>query len=85
VLDPANRAEATAILSERMPEIQPKALEAVMASLLSPDTGLTPDAGILHDGARAVLDLRSKYGSGDAPLTEVDRYVDPRWLEQPVA
>ena len=81
VLDPANREEATAILSRRMPEIQPKALEAVMRSLLSPETGLTPDGAVLREGARAVLDLRSKYGPGGKVLDNIDRYIDLRWQE----
>ena len=76
VRDPANYEAATAILAGRMPEIQPKALEAVMHSLLSPMSGLTPDGAILRDGARAVLDLRTRYGSGTTPLTDVDRYLD---------
>lgn len=76
VLDPAQREAAAAILAERMPEIQPKALDAVMRSLLSERSGLTPDGAILRDGARTVLDLRSKYGAGKAALTDVDRYLD---------
>jgi len=71
VLDPANRETAAAILAERMPEIQPKALDAVMRSLLSERSGLTPDGAILRDGARTVLDLRSKYGAGKTILTDV--------------
>jgi len=82
VLDPTNRAAASALLAARMPEIQPKALDAVMDSLLSPRSGLTPDGAILRDGACAVLDLRSRYGSGAAPLTDVDRYLDLRWAER---
>jgi ABC-type nitrate/sulfonate/bicarbonate transport system substrate-binding protein len=82
VLDPANRQAASALLSARMPEIQPQALEAVMNSLVSPRSGLTPDGAILADGARQVLDLRSRYGSGTAPLTEVDRYLDMRFWER---
>jgi len=81
VRDPANRDAAAAILAARMPEIQPKSLEAVMRSLLSPISGLTPDGAILRDGARAVLDLRTKYGSGGTPLTDVDRYLDLSWAE----
>jgi ABC-type nitrate/sulfonate/bicarbonate transport system substrate-binding protein len=76
VLDPAQREAAAAILAERMPEIQPKALDAVMQSLLSERSGLTPDGVILRYGARTVLDLRSKYGAGKAALIDVDRYLD---------
>jgi ABC-type nitrate/sulfonate/bicarbonate transport system substrate-binding protein len=75
VLDPANRQAAATILAERMPEIQPKALEAVMSSVLSERSGLTPDGTILRDGARTVLKLRSHYGAGGATLTDVDRYL----------
>lgn len=76
VLDPAKREAAATILAERMPEIQPKALDAVMRSLLSEQSGLTPDGAILRGGARTVLDLRSKYGASKAALTDVDRYLD---------
>jgi ABC-type nitrate/sulfonate/bicarbonate transport system substrate-binding protein len=79
VLDPANREAAAAILAERMSEIQPKALEAVMKSVLSERSGLTPNGTILRDGARTVLNLRSHYGAGGAALTDVDRYLYLDW------
>jgi ABC-type nitrate/sulfonate/bicarbonate transport system substrate-binding protein len=74
-LEPANRAAAEALLLARMPEIKPEAAAAVMQSLLSPRSGLTPDGGILHDGMKRVLELRSRYGGGK-PLTDPDRYLD---------
>lgn len=74
-LDPGNRAEATQILLSRMSEIKPPVAGAVMNSLLSPRSGLTPKGKILTDGVRAVLDLRSRYGGGP-PLTDPDRYID---------
>ena len=80
--DPANRDAAAAILAERMPEIRPGVLDAVMTSLLSPRSGLTPDGAILRDGARTVLDLRSRYGPGAAPLVDVDTYLDLHWLDR---
>jgi ABC-type nitrate/sulfonate/bicarbonate transport system substrate-binding protein len=75
-LAPENREEATALLLNRMPEIKPGVAKPVMESLLSPASGLTPKAGLLTDGVRAVLDLRSRYGRGDAPLTDPTRYID---------
>lgn len=74
-LDAANRKEAEALLVEKMPQIQPSAVNPVMASLLSARSGLTPGGGILRDGMARVLELRSRYGS-DRPLTDVDRYLD---------
>lgn len=84
VLQPANRDAASALLAVHMPEIQPKALGAVMESLLSPDSGLTPEAEILREGARVVLDLRTRYGSGDTALTDADKYIDLTWLRDRV-
>jgi ABC-type nitrate/sulfonate/bicarbonate transport system substrate-binding protein len=75
VLDPANRQAAATILAERMSEIQPKALEAVMNSVLSERSGLTPNGTILRDGVRTVLKLRSHYGPAGVALTDVDRYL----------
>jgi ABC-type nitrate/sulfonate/bicarbonate transport system substrate-binding protein len=82
VTAPANRQAAAVILAERMPEIRPQVLDAVMDSLLSPRSGLTPDGAILHEGALIVLDLRSRYGPGAASLVDVDQYLDLNWLDR---
>lgn len=74
-LDPANKADATAILLANMPEIKPPVAAAVMASLLSPRSGLTPEAAMLMDGVDTVLDLRSRYGGG-AKLGDPAKYID---------
>lgn len=84
-LDPTKREAAAAMLAARMPEIQPKALDAVMRSLLSERSGLTPKGAILRDGARTVLDLRSKYGAGKAVLTDVDCYLELGLRERALA
>jgi ABC-type nitrate/sulfonate/bicarbonate transport system substrate-binding protein len=81
-LDPANRGAARALLQARMPEIQPQALEPVMASLLSPRSGLTPGAAFLRDGMAKVLELRSRFGPGGRVLTDVDRYLEPVGVER---
>lgn len=74
-LDPENKADATAILLANMPEIKPPVASAVMASLLSPRSGLTPEAAMLMDGVDTVLDLRSRYGGG-AKLSDPSKYID---------
>jgi ABC-type nitrate/sulfonate/bicarbonate transport system substrate-binding protein len=79
-LDPANRQEATDILLANMPEIKPQVAGAVMNSLLSPRSGLTPGAAILMDGVKTVLELRSKYGSGGA-LSNPEKYIDLQYLK----
>lgn len=80
-LAPTNRAEAAQVLSRNMPEIKPGVVDAVMNSLLSPSSGLTPEGRILMDGVQTVLALRTKYGAGTAPLTDPARYIDLRYYE----
>ena len=79
-LDPANRQEATDILLANMPEIKPPVAGAVMNSLLSPRSGLTPGAAMLMDGVKTVLELRSKYGTG-GKLSNPEKYIDLQYLD----
>lgn len=83
-LAPTNRAAASEILLRRMPEIKPGVAEAVLNSLLSPASGLTPKAAILNDGVKTVLDLRTRYGSGKEPLSDPSRYIDLRYYNEVV-
>jgi ABC-type nitrate/sulfonate/bicarbonate transport system substrate-binding protein len=83
-LAPENREEATATLLRNMPEIKPQVVGAVMTSLLSPRSGLTPKAAILMDGVRTVLDLRTRYGSGKSTLTDPNKYIDLRYYDEAV-
>lgn len=75
-LAPGNRSEAEALLLQNMPEIKPGAVNAVMNSLLSPRSGLTPNAAVLRDGMATVLALRSRYGRPQKTLTDVDKYLE---------
>ncbi|MES2756743.1 MAG: ABC transporter substrate-binding protein [Pseudomonadota bacterium] len=84
-LAPANRAAAAALLQAKMPEIKPGVVEAVLTSVLSPRSGLTPDGAILRDGMRTVLALRSKYGAGQARLEDVDKYLALSYYDEAVA
>ena len=79
-LDPANREAGAEILLRNMPKINPKAIDNVMAKLLSPKTGLTPDAVIDPAGFATVLELRSRYGG--TPLTDPSRYIDLSYYER---
>jgi ABC-type nitrate/sulfonate/bicarbonate transport system substrate-binding protein len=76
VLDAANREAAETLLQSKMTEIQPAALQSVMNNLLAPRSGLTPGAEILPEGMKQVLELRSRYGTGKAPLTDAGKYLD---------
>jgi ABC-type nitrate/sulfonate/bicarbonate transport system substrate-binding protein len=76
-LTPQNRTIAAELLAAKMPEINPRVLDAVMNSLLSSQTGLTPHGEILPDGMRAVLKLRSHYGRPQIKLDDIEKYL---WL-----
>ena len=80
--DPANRAAAAALLLERMPAIKPGVIDAVMDSLLSPQSGLTPDGAILRDGMATVLALRSRYGRPQREFTDIDKYLDLSFYDE---
>jgi len=84
VRNPANREAATALLLERMPEIKPPVAGAVMSSLLSEKSGLTPEARMLMDGVARVLELRTRYVPRDKPLTDPSRYIDLTYYDQAV-
>ena len=75
-LDPANSDAAESLLLARMTAIQPQAVKSVMSSLLSPRSGLTPEARILPDGMAQVLELRSRHGAIATPLSDMTRYLD---------
>lgn len=81
-LHDANREAAAALLQTKMPEIQPAAVPSIMASLLSPRSGLTPGADILPEGMKTVLDLRSRYGKGSKQLSDINKYLDLSLLRE---
>jgi ABC-type nitrate/sulfonate/bicarbonate transport system substrate-binding protein len=68
VLAPANRTAVSDLLTSRM-DVNPRALEAVLDSVLSPESGLTPRAELLPEGIETVRMLRAKYGPGGALAT----------------
>lgn len=82
---PENRAAGAALLQAKMPEIKPGVVDAVMNSLLSPRSGLTPRADILRDGMQTVLDLRSRYGAKGKVLHGIDKYLDLSFYQRAVA
>lgn len=85
VAEPANQEVAKALLLAKMTAIQPQAAPAVMKSLMSPKSGLSPNAQILPEGMAQVLALRSKYGSSIAPLTDHTKYLDLSFLKAATA
>jgi ABC-type nitrate/sulfonate/bicarbonate transport system substrate-binding protein len=84
-LDPANREAAAQILLRNMPEIKPPVVGAVMESLLSPRSGLTPRGAVTIEGIQTVLDLRTRYGKPGAALGEPQTYIDLTYYDAALA
>jgi ABC-type nitrate/sulfonate/bicarbonate transport system substrate-binding protein len=84
-LDPANREAAAQVLLRNMSEIKPPVVGAVMASLLSPRSGLTPKAAVTIAGIRTVLNLRTRYGKQGAALGDPHSYIDLSYYEAALA
>ena len=68
-----------------MPDIKPGVVGSVMASLLSPASGLTPKGAITIPGIRTVLELRTRYGKPGAALDNPQKYVDLRYYDEAAA
>ncbi|MGF6227885.1 ABC-type nitrate/sulfonate/bicarbonate transport system substrate-binding protein [Inquilinus ginsengisoli] len=84
-LAPENREQAAALLLAKMPEIKPGVVDKVLASVLSPRSGLTPRGEVLRDGMKTVLELRSRYGRPEKSLTDVDMYLSLSFYQDAVA
>jgi ABC-type nitrate/sulfonate/bicarbonate transport system substrate-binding protein len=84
-LAPENREQAAALLLARMPEIKPGVVDKVLASVLSPRSGLTPRGEVLRDGMKTVLELRSRYGRPEKGLADVDKYLALSFYDDAIA
>jgi ABC-type nitrate/sulfonate/bicarbonate transport system substrate-binding protein len=78
--DPANKAEALAILRKNLPQMSPELAEQSYAVLLGPK-GFTRKAELDVAGVRKVIELRSEYGQPKKSMTDPARYYDPKYYE----
>jgi len=81
--DPANQAEAIAILQKNLPDMTQKNAERSYKNLLqSEDGGFLRRAAIDIEGVRAVLKLRSEFAQPQKKLTDPMKYYDPKFYER---
>lgn len=78
--NPANRAEAVALLCARMKGMQAEIAERAYDRLLDPLGGIYRNLRIDRDGVRTVLRLRTKYAAPSKELTDPERYIDENLL-----
>jgi ABC-type nitrate/sulfonate/bicarbonate transport system substrate-binding protein len=74
--DPANRAEALAILRRNVPTMNEAVAEASYRVLLAPSGGFERRAALDIPGIRTALQLRSQFGPPGTNLTEPMKYLD---------
>jgi ABC-type nitrate/sulfonate/bicarbonate transport system substrate-binding protein len=79
--DPANKAEAIAMLRKNLPTMSAEGAEAAYRVLLDPRTGFQRKAAISLDGVSRVLALRGKWSEQKKPLGPVSRYYDPAYYD----
>ncbi len=79
--DPANRAEAMTIFSQRLPNMPKEGVEASYRLLLDPQTGFQRRGEISMPGIERVLALRSKWAEPKKELGPATRYYDPTYFD----
>jgi ABC-type nitrate/sulfonate/bicarbonate transport system substrate-binding protein len=85
VLNPANRAEAVALLAERL-KVPADVAEVTYDRAADPVNGLAPDARFDLDGFRNVLALRAEMqGAWGGKAPAPDRYVDLSYYQRALA
>lgn len=80
LFDPANKAEAIAILRKNLPQLSEGLADQSYSVLVNPK-GFAADGALDIEGVRHVLALRSEYGEPKKTLTDPMRYYDPKYYE----
>ena len=80
--DPANRSEAAAIYQKNIPNSTRETAERAWEVMLFGKEGFQRRAKIDQDGVRAVVQIRSEFGTPKKQLGDSSRYVDERWYEK---
>jgi ABC-type nitrate/sulfonate/bicarbonate transport system substrate-binding protein len=80
--EPANKAEAIAILRRNMPNISETFADATYQILLRPEKGINRTGDLDIAGIKTVLALRSESGEPRKTLTDVEKYYDLQYLEK---
>ncbi|MGL4635311.1 MAG: ABC transporter substrate-binding protein [Beijerinckiaceae bacterium] len=76
LVDPANKAEAIAILRERLPNTSPELAERIHAKLTDSERGIRRDLSLDRAGLETVLRLRSQFANPPKALSDPGRYLD---------
>jgi ABC-type nitrate/sulfonate/bicarbonate transport system substrate-binding protein len=80
LFEPANRAEAVAILRRNLPAMTEELAQKSYDILVHPTRGFSRRAELDVAGIKTVLALRSKYAQPPKPLTDPSKYYDLQYL-----
>ena len=83
--DPANKAEAIALLRKNITTMTPEIAESTYRVMFDPKHGLLKKGRIDTAGVKIVLALRSEYGEPKKKLADPNRYIDLSYYKQAVA
>ena len=83
--EPANRAQAQALLMKNVPSMNEQIAAQSCELLLEPKTGFFSDVQLDEKGVQAVMDLRSKLGEGGRKLDDAGKYIDRRYWQLAMA
>lgn len=78
--EPANRAEAVAMMVRNLEGVTPELAEASYAAMLHPRTGFPRHAALDMTGIATALSLRAAFGPGGRDFADAERYVDRSYL-----
>ncbi len=80
--NPANRAEAIAILRKNAPNLSEDLAAKSYDILLHPKNGFERNAALNVEGVKTALQLRSEYGEPKKQLTEPSKYYDLTYYDK---
>lgn len=80
--EPANKADACALLLEKIPGFNTDLAARTYDVLLAPGTGFEPRARLDTEGMKTVLNLRSEYATPQKTLSDTNKYLDLKYYER---
>src|SRR5205085_213993 len=82
LMDPANKAELTAIYRKHLPDVSEGAAAAAVAAMTTERDGFTRGGRFDMPGVMNVLAIRSQFATPAKKLDDPSRYIDERYLQQ---
>ena len=79
--DPANARQASEILARNVAQMTPELADETYRIMLGATGGFFKDGRVDEEGARKILQLRSRHAADRRVLTDPEKYIDHRYWE----